>query len=163
MAFRWHNAHWLWLSAVLIFLDQLTKQLVVRHIGEYERIAVLPVFNLTHLHNTGAAFSMFSSLPPWVFITLGVGVSVGILWWLHRHPNDERLVAVSLCLVLAGALGNVIDRATRGHVIDFLDFHYAGWHYPSFNVADMAITVGAALLILDMLLASRRDRTASKA
>ena len=159
MALRLSNVHWLWLSAALILLDQVTKQLVFRSLNEYARIELLPVLNLTHLHNTGAAFSMMAHLPPWVFICLGVAVSLYILWWLRRHPSDERLVAVALCLVLAGALGNVIDRATRGYVIDFIDFHWQAWHYPAFNVADIAICCGAVLLVLDMVLSSRRTDT----
>lgn len=163
MAFRPSNVHWLWMSAAIILLDQVTKQLVFRSLLQYERVELLPILNLTHLHNTGAAFSMFADFPPWVFILLGVGVSIWILWWLRRHPRDERLLAVALCLVLGGALGNVIDRATRGYVVDFIDFHWGGWHYPAFNVADMAITLGALLMVLDMFLSGRRTANSSNA
>ena len=94
--------------------------------------------------------------PPIFFILLGVGVSLGILWWLRKNPSGQTVLAVGLSLILGGALGNVIDRAARGYVVDFLDFYAYGWHYPSFNVADIAITTGAGLLILDMILESRR-------
>jgi len=154
-AFHFSNVHWLWLSGLIILADQVTKQLVVNDLTLYERIPLLPILNLTRMHNTGAAFSMLSDMGPLFFVLLAVGVSVGILIWLRRHPHDERLAAVSLSLILGGALGNAIDRATRGHVIDFIDFHVSGWHYPAFNVADCAITVGAALLIIDSLFGRR--------
>lgn len=158
MSGRIANVYWLWLSAAVIVADQVTKQLVVRELYVYERIELVPFLNLVHVHNTGAAFSMFSAAPAVMFILLGVAVSIWILWWLRTHPDGERLVACALSLILGGALGNVIDRAARGHVIDFIDLHVGDWHWPAFNLADSAITVGAALLILDMLLAARRER-----
>lgn len=153
MAIRYHNVHWLWLSLIVIVLDQVTKQLVHLNLDLHETVRVLPILNLTQMRNTGAAFSMFSSASPLFFVTLGVAVSVGILWWLRRHPRGETLVAVALSLIQGGALGNVIDRVYRGYVVDFLDFHIGecGWcHWPAFNVADTAIVIGAGLLILDM-------------
>lgn len=156
-AFRYQNAHWLWLSALVIAADQVTKQLVVNQMALFDRIELLPFLNLVYVHNTGAAFSMFSSAAPWFFVALSVGVSIGILIWLRRYPQQQRLVAVSLTLILGGALGNGIDRATRGYVIDFIDVHGMGWHWPAFNVADSAITLGAALLLLDMWV--NRQRT----
>jgi signal peptidase II len=153
MAIKYHNVHWLWLSLAIIVLDQITKQLVFINLEPYETLRLLPVFNLTHMRNTGAAFSMLSSASPLFFIALGVAVSVGILIWLRRHPHGETLVAIGLALILGGALGNVIDRAYRGYVVDFLDFHIGecGWcHWPAFNVADSAIVIGAGLLIWDM-------------
>lgn len=89
-------------------------------------------------------------------MVLGVGVSLGILWWLRRNPQGQTILASALSLILGGALGNVIDRVTRGHVVDFVDFYWGDWHFAAFNVADMAISVGTALLILDMLLDGRR-------
>lgn len=158
MAIEYKNVYWLWLAMVVIVLDQITKQLVVNHLDHYQVIEVLPFFNLIRMHNTGAAFSMFSGASPLLFIGLGVAVSIGVLIWLRKNPRGEQIMAVALVLVLGGALGNVIDRATRGHVIDFLDFHALGWHWPSFNVADIAIVAGAGLLILDMILQSRREQ-----
>jgi signal peptidase II len=160
---RIRNAHWLWLSAALILLDQISKQLVHRQLDWYESVTVLPFFNIVHLRNTGVAFSMFSDSSQLVFIGLALVVSVGILIWLRRHPSDQPLVAVALCLILAGAIGNAIDRAARGYVVDFLDFHWAGWHFAAFNIADTAITIGAGLMILDAIVDWRRSRVAGSA
>ena len=155
------NAHWLWLSALVIAVDQFTKQLVVNNLALYDRIPVFDWLNLTLMHNTGAAFSIFAGATPWLFVALSVLVSVGILIWMRRHPHGERLVAASLALILGGALGNAIDRATRGYVIDFVDFHIQGWHYSAFNVADSAIVLGAILLGVDMLFGGRRQEGSS--
>lgn len=163
MAFKFNNSHWLWVSAAIILADQVTKQLVVNHVAWAQRIALTDWLNLTYLRNTGAAFSMLSDMPPWAFALLGCAVSVGIIIWLRKNPTGERLVAVGLALILGGAIGNVIDRVTRGFVVDFVDFHIGTWHYPAFNVADVAITLGAAALILDMILAYRRDKAAAQA
>lgn len=153
--FHYQNVHWLWLAGLVIVVDQITKQLVVRNFELFDSVALLPVLNLTRMHNTGAAFSMFSGLPPAFFVLLSLVVSVGIMIWLRRHPHDQRLTAAALALILGGALGNAIDRATRGYVIDFIDFHLGQWHWPAFNVADSAICIGAACMIIDALLASR--------
>lgn len=153
MAIRYHNVHWLWLSLIVLIADQITKQLVFMNLAQHETLRLLPVLNLTHMRNTGAAFSMLSSAPPLFFITLGIAVSIGILWWLRKHPRGETFVAIGLSLIQGGALGNIIDRAYRGYVVDFVDFHIGecAWcHWPAFNVADSAIVLGAGLLILDM-------------
>ena len=163
MAFKFNNSHWLWVSALIILADQVTKQLVVNHVAWAQRIPLTDWLNLTYLRNTGAAFSILSDMPQWAFALLGCAVAVGIIIWLRRHPTGERLVAVSLALILGGAIGNVIDRVTRGFVVDFVDFHIGTWHYPAFNVADVAITLGAACLILDRILAGKRERAAAKA
>ncbi|MGQ0530044.1 MAG: signal peptidase II [Panacagrimonas sp.] len=162
MAFRYSNVHWLWLSAAVMLADQITKQMAIRSIAQFESVTVLPFLNWVHLQNRGAAFSMLSQMPPWFFVLLGVVVSVAILIWLRRNPTGQRAVAAGLALILGGALGNVIDRVRLGHVTDFVDFHVAGWHFAAFNVADAAITIGAGLLILDMLLEGRRSRAAAK-
>lgn len=158
MSFHYKNVYWLWISALVIVLDQITKQLVVKYLVEYEVRPVMPQLNLVHMKNTGAAFSMMSEMPAVFFVTLGVAVSIGILLWLRRHPHGQMLVAAALALILGGALGNVVDRATRGHVVDFIDFYIGNWHFAAFNVADIAISVGAGLLILDMLLDMKRSR-----
>jgi len=163
MAFQYKNVYWLWLSAAVILIDQITKQLVVRHLQWFDVKPLLPHLNLVHMKNTGAAFSMMSDASPVLFILLGVGVSIGIIIWLRMHPRDQHLVAVALSFIMGGALGNVIDRVTRGHVVDFVDFYVGNWHFAAFNVADMAISCGAALLILDMFLDSFRRRKAAKA
>lgn len=151
-AFHYRNVYWLWLSALVIAADQISKQIVVKQLDLYERVVVLPFFNLTRTHNTGAAFSIFADAAPVFFIGLAVAVSIGILIWLRRNPDHERLAAAGLCLILGGALGNAIDRAARGYVIDFIDLYAASWHWPAFNLADSAITVGAALILLDLFL-----------
>lgn len=150
------NIHWLWLSGLIIVLDQATKQLVVHHYALYESTPLFSWLNLTLVYNTGAAFSILRGATPWLFVVLGVVVVLGIAGWLIRHAYDKRLFAASLALIAGGALGNVIDRALRGHVIDFVDFHIGAWHYPAFNLADSAIVVGAVLIFVDMLFVSGR-------
>jgi signal peptidase II len=155
-ALPWRNVHWLWLSAAVIVLDQVTKQLVAAQMYLFESIHLTGFLNLTYMHNTGAAFSMLAGAPSLLFVALGVIVTIAIMVWLHRHPRAYRGTAIALALILGGALGNVIDRVTRGYVIDFIDVHAGHWHWPAFNVADSAITIGAILLILGALLVRRR-------
>lgn len=141
---------WLWLSAVVIALDQATKLFAERALTLYAPVEVLPFFNLSLVYNQGAAFSFLagsSGWQRWFFVVLAVLVSAYLVYWLWRLDRRARWTAASLALILGGALGNVIDRLWHGHVIDFLDFHYAGWHWPVFNVADSAITVGAAIVV----------------
>lgn len=147
------GSNWLWLSAFVILLDQATKAIVGSSMELYDRIELLPILELTRLHNTGAAFSMLagaSGWQRWFFIALALGVSVVLMIWLRRVRTPEHtLLALGLALVLGGALGNVIDRVWLGHVIDFIHFHWQGWYFPAFNVADSAISIGAGCLILD--------------
>lgn len=143
---------WLWLSAVVLVLDQATKLLVIDRLDAY--IDVIPLtgfFNLVHVHNTGAAFSLFADQPGWQrWFFLGIAsVASVVIIHLLRKTDNHPLFAVALALILGGAIGNVVDRVLYGHVIDFLDFYLGAWHFPAFNVADSAITVGAALLIWD--------------
>lgn len=149
--FALQNAHWLWLSLAVLIIDQVSKRLIIGHVGLFDRMRLLDVLNITYMRNTGAAFSMFADTGPWLFAGLAVAVAVGILIWLRRHPHGQRLVAVALCLILGGALGNAIDRVVHGYVIDFIDFHVGLWHYPAFNVADCAIVIGAVLMAIDVL------------
>jgi signal peptidase II len=155
---RFRNVYWLWLTVLTLLLDQISKQLVVKNMDWYDVKPLLPHLNLVHLRNTGAAFSMFSEASPLLFVGIGIAVSVGILIWMRRNPQGQTLVAIALALIMGGALGNVIDRVTRGHVVDFIDFYVGSWHFAAFNVADSAISVGAALMLLDMLLDSLRKR-----
>ena len=152
------NVIWLWLSAIVIALDQLTKYFVARDLERFESIPVMPHFNLVKLHNTGAAFSMFNKAPAAVFVLLSAAVSLGILWWLRRNPVGHRLLAAAFALILGGALGNAIDRVIRGYVVDFVQFYVGSWSFAAFNVADTAITIGAGLLVLDMVLETLRTR-----
>jgi len=145
---------WLWLSVVVIALDQLTKYLVSDSLRLFESIPLLPSLNLVLAHNTGAAFSFLSDAggwQRWFFVALAIGVSVVLVVWISRLKQHESRLAVALSLVLGGALGNVWDRIVHGYVVDFIDVYYGDWHWPAFNVADAAICVGAALLIIDAL------------
>lgn len=145
---------WLWLSVVVIALDQLSKQLVEATFMLYETLPVLPFFNLTLVYNEGAAFSFLSDQggwQRWLFSGLALVVTGVLVAWLIRL-RSERLLAVSLSLVIGGAAGNLIDRVLFGHVIDFLDLYYGRLHWPVFNVADAAITLGVVLMLLDALL-----------
>ena len=144
---------WLALSAVIVALDQLTKYAVTARFALGERLEVAPFFNLVLVYNRGAAFSFLSDQSGWqrgLFIAIAIAASSWIVYLLARYPY-ERLFSLALALVLAGALGNVTDRILAGAVIDFLDFHAFGYHWPAFNVADSAITCGAVLLIWDAL------------
>jgi signal peptidase II len=164
---RWFSmragaSDWLWVSMAVILLDQLTKYAVAQNLREFDQIVLLPVLSLVRLHNEGAAFSILSDASGWqrwFFTALGIAVSIGIMIYLRRLPaRGQGVLAAGLAFVLGGALGNVIDRVLWGHVIDFISVHYGGWSFPAFNVADSAITIGAALLILDTLLEWRRER-----
>lgn len=144
---------WLAISGLVIVLDQLTKWWVSSTLDYQQAIPVLPFFSLVRVHNTGAAFSFLADAAGWqrwFFIGIGIVASVIITRLLQRHAHEPRM-ALALALVLGGALGNVIDRAILSHVVDFLYFHYRGFAWPAFNVADSAITVGAAILIWDSL------------
>lgn len=143
---------WLWLSLLVIVLDQLTKLTVDNFMQLYSSIAVLPSLSLTYVHNTGAAFSFLSQAggwQRWLFSGLAIAVCIGITLWLSRLKRHETMLAVALVLVLGGAAGNLIDRIAYGYVIDFIDVYYGDWHWPAFNVADSAITVGVILLIAE--------------
>jgi signal peptidase II len=150
---------WLWLTGIVLALDQLTKAWVSASFSLYERINLLPFLDITRVHNRGAAFSFLSSASGWqrwFFAALALAVSMMIVVWLRRLPTGQRRLAAALALVLGGALGNLWDRLQHGYVVDFIDIYYRGWHWPAFNVADSAITIGAALLIMDALAARRR-------
>jgi len=152
---------WLLVSAAVVVLDLYTKQLASEALALYEPRAVFSWLNMTLAHNYGAAFSFLSSAGGWqrgFFVTLASVVSVILLVWLLRLPRREWLTGLGLALVLGGALGNLADRVRLGYVVDFIDVHFRGWHYPAFNVADSAITCGVALLILDVFLISRRPQ-----
>jgi signal peptidase II len=143
-------------------IDQITKLAIVSRFELYDQLKVLSVLNITRAHNSGAAFSMLadaSGWQRWFFTLLALGVGVVIVLWMGRlKARTQGLLACSLSLILAGALGNLIDRLRLGHVIDFIQVHWDDAYFPSFNVADSAITIGAALLLLDALLESRRGK-----
>lgn len=143
---------WLGLSFLAIILDQASKLAVDSSMQLSQSIPVLPYFNLTYVHNLGAAFSFLSDAggwQRWFFAVLAIVISAVIAVWLARLKAHETLLAVALSLVLGGAIGNLIDRLAYGYVIDFLDVYYQNWHWPAFNIADSAITLGVVLMLLE--------------
>ena len=143
---------WLWLSLLAVILDQGTKLAIASSMQLYESIQVMPFFKLTYVHNTGAAFSFLSEAggwQRWFFAGLALVISTVIAVWLTRLKQHETLMAVALALVLGGAVGNLIDRLAYGYVIDFLDVYYDAWHWPAFNIADSAITLGVILMLVE--------------
>ena len=150
--------HWLLIAALIILADQLTKVLILRSFQLGDVHPVTSFFDVVRAHNFGAAFSFLhgaSGWQRWFFLGLGLLAAGFIIWMLRRHGH-QKLFAWALTLILGGALGNVIDRAIHGYVVDFIQVHAGGWYFPAFNVADSAITVGAVLLILDELRRVRR-------
>jgi len=144
---------WLTLSALIVTADQLAKYAAVQNLAVVKAVEVTSFFNLVLVYNAGAAFSFLSHAAGWqrvLFIAIALIASVWIVYLLRRYPH-QRLFALALSLVLAGAIGNVIDRILIGAVVDFLDFHALGYHWPAFNVADSAISCGAVLLVWDVL------------
>lgn len=150
----WGMLHWLWLSLAIFALDQLAKYQVVDSFYLYEQYPVIPsFFSLTLAYNSGAAFSFLgdqSGWQRWFLSGVAVAVSILLINWLSRMNRKEGWQACSMALILGGALGNLYDRVMHGYVVDFLLVYYDNWYFPSFNVADVAITVGAGMLILDM-------------
>lgn len=143
---------WLWLSLLLLAVDQATKMIVVNTMSYRESIDILPVFNFTYVHNYGAAFSFLSDAggwQRWFLSAIAIAISVLLTWWLKRLPATNKILCCAYSLVLAGAIGNLYDRIVYGYVIDFLHVHYNDWHFPAFNIADSAICIGAALLLFD--------------
>jgi len=137
---------------LVIFLDQVSKLAIAGSMQLYQSIPVMPFFKLTYVHNTGAAFSFLSEAggwQRWFFAALALVISGVIAVWLARLKHDETLLAVALSLVLGGAIGNLIDRLVYGYVIDFLDVYYQTWHWPAFNIADSAITIGVILMLME--------------
>jgi signal peptidase II len=158
---------WIWLplTVIMIGLDQLSKAWIVQHFAPYERLHLLPVLDITLWFNTGAAFSFLadaSGWQKWIFVALAVIVGAGLVTWMSRLKGRRQwLLSCSLALILAGAIGNVIDRLRIGHVVDFILVYWNNSYFPAFNVADSAITVGAAFLLLDAWLESRGAKRAS--
>ncbi|RYX93547.1 MAG: lipoprotein signal peptidase [Comamonadaceae bacterium] len=151
---------WLGLALILLIADQFTKVLILGYYRLGDSTYVTSFFNVVRAHNTGAAFSFLADAAGWqrwFFTGIGVAAALFILWMLRSH-SGQKLFAFALACILGGAVGNVIDRTMHGYVVDFLDFHYGNWHFPAFNVADSAITIGAICLILDELLRVRKAR-----
>lgn len=150
--FKQTGFKWLWISLLVILMDQLTKQLVIHQLSLYEVIPLTPFFNLTFATNKGAAFSFLSqsgSIGFWLLSFFAATVTLMLVAWLYRTPHDKKLFNIGITLIIGGAIGNLIDRMIYGHVIDFLDFYLGSWHWPAFNIADSAIVIGAFLLVIN--------------
>ena len=153
---------WPWLAWAVFLMgaDQITKTLILNHYQLGDSTFITSFFNIVRAHNTGAAFSFLADAggwQRWLFTGIGVAATIFIVWQLRAHPG-QKLFSFALSSILGGAVGNVVDRLMHGYVVDFLDFHLNGWHFPAFNLADAAITLGAVCLILDELLRVRRER-----
>ena len=157
---------WLWLSALTIVLDQLTKKIAEAELLLHKPVAVFPSFNLTLMYNKGAAFSFLSEAGGWqriFFVSLSTVISIFLFFWLKQITQDEKQknnqpLQIAIALILGGAIGNLIDRALTGEVVDFIQVYYSTYYFPAFNIADSAITLGAGLLILDMFLEYKRGK-----
>lgn len=153
------------IAAIVVILDQITKVWADRSLALYEQIPVIPSFNITLAYNQGAAFSFLSDAggwQRWFFISISVIVSTVLIVWLYRMTREEKWLSISIALILGGAIGNnLIDRVIYGHVVDFIQVFYKEWYFPSFNVADAAITVGTVLLLI-MTFFEKNDETESK-
>ena len=156
---------WLLLSVVVILIDQFSKWLAEASLVPYQPVPVIPMFNLTLAYNTGAAFSFLSDAggwQRWFFIGLTLVVIAVLFSWLWRMRAEERLHAFSISLILGGAAGNLVDRVWLGHVIDFIDVYYQQYHWPIFNIADSAITIGVILLIFDLFRNDHEHKESAK-
>ncbi len=156
---------WLWLTALVVVLDQVSKYMATEMLEMFQPVAVMPMFNLTLMYNTGAAFNFLSEAggwQRWFFTIVALVISSVIFAWIRRLDAGQHLHAAALSLVLGGALGNVIDRLLLGHVVDFIQIYYDRWYWPAFNIADSAITVGVVLLILDTLRNKAPSQTEDK-
>ncbi len=153
---------WMWLSIFVVAADQLTKWIVTNQLELYEVLPLGSMLELTRLHNTGAAFSLLAQAggwQRWFFVGLAGAISLAIVWWLYTLPaRGYPWLTIGLAMILGGAIGNGIDRLALGHVVDFLHFHWQDWWYPAFNVADIAITSGAIMLVIDALKHTRRTK-----
>lgn len=151
---------WLWLSLLILLVDQATKFWASDSLVLYVPKKITDFFNLTLMHNEGIAFSLLadqSGWQRWFILIVAVIVVIWLLWWLYQSPKNLKLQNIALTLVIGGALGNIYDRAVLGYVVDFIQLHYQNYYWPAFNIADSAITVGAVLLILDTLFRKQVD------
>ena len=145
---------WLWISLAVLLSDQLTKQLAEHYLTPHQAVNLLPFFDWYLTYNTGAAFSFLRSAggwQRWLFTIIAIVISLVILQWLRRLPRNETLTAIALCLILGGAVGNLVDRIYLGHVIDYIQVWLGSYPWPAFNIADAAISIGAVMLVLSSL------------
>lgn len=162
---RQTGLRFLWITLIVLIADQWTKTAIVDSMQLYQSIQITGFFNFTYVHNYGAAFSFLhdaSGWQRWFFAAIAIVVSGLILYWLKQTSRGQLRLPIAFTLILGGAIGNVYDRLVHGYVIDFLDFYYQQWHWPAFNIADSAIFLGAALLIIDMLLSDENSSDSSK-
>lgn len=152
---------WIWLAIVVVVLDQLTKYIASTTLEMFQPVAVMPMFNWTLMHNTGAAFSFLadeSGWQRWFFAIIAVVVSAVIVLWIKRLEQHEKWQAIALALILGGAVGNVIDRIYLGYVVDFIQVYYQQWYWPAFNIADSAISIGVVMIIIDSIREYRKEK-----
>jgi len=152
---------WLWLSLLVFVLDQVSKLLIVKNFDLYESVGLIPSVNFTYVHNMGAAFSFLSSAggwQRWFFVGIAIIAITVLVIWLRRLKPTETWMAVTISLVLGGAVGNLYDRISYGYVIDFIDVYYQAHHWPVFNIADSAISIGVVMMLVD---AFKSDKSAS--
>ncbi|MEN8108378.1 MAG: signal peptidase II [Pseudomonadota bacterium] len=157
---------WFWISAVVLLLDQCSKLIAGAMLTFHDPVALIPFLNLRLAYNTGAAFSFLSNAggwQRWFFAGVSLLVIAVLVVWMRRLKADQVRLALAFSLILGGAIGNLIDRLVYGHVIDFIDVYFQSWHWPTFNIADSAITIGAGLLLLDAWLTHRHSQKASRA
>jgi len=150
--FKDSGLRWWWLTLVCLLVDQISKQWVATQMDLYQSIEILPFFNLTYVHNLGAAFSFLADQggwQRWFFTAIASIASIVFIVWLAKTPKENKILGIAFALLLSGALGNLIDRVLFGYVIDFLDFYLGSYRWPAFNVADSMIFIGAALMIID--------------
>lgn len=155
---------WLWCSVLVVGLDQLSKLLAEHWLKPLQPVALAPSINLTLMYNRGAAFSFLAGADGWqrwFFVILAAVISAALLIWLLRLPAGRNRQALAIALLLGGAAGNLIDRLWYGRVIDFIQVYYHGWYWPTFNLADSAISIGAVLLVIDALLGSARHSSST--
>ncbi|WP_196138385.1 signal peptidase II [Aliikangiella sp. G2MR2-5] len=160
---------WLWVTLIFLIIDQATKQYAVAYfteVGVYETVEVMPYFNFILRYNTGAAFSFLADQDGWqvfFFGAIAASVSAVLLIWLYSLPAKNRWLSIALCLIIAGALGNLYDRIMLGKVVDFIDWYYGDYHWPAFNIADSVIMLGAVMMLLDGFFGSDAENSEQKA
>ncbi len=162
---RQTGLRWLWIMVIFFIFDQWTKQYAVSHLFLGERFEVMPFFNFILVYNKGAAFSLFANQPGWqvyFFATISTVVSLGLLYWLYTLPAKNKWLSIALCLILAGAMGNLYDRVTLEKVVDFIDWYYGGYHFPAFNIADSVILLGALMMLFDNFFNPQENETNKK-
>lgn len=150
---------WIWISILVIIVDQITKFLAIVFLPFNQAVPILPFFNLALAHNMGAAFSFLGNKggwTAWLFGIIAVVISILIIFWLTRVSRSERWLAIALTLILGGAVGNLIDRIHYGFVIDFIQLYYKNWYWPAFNIADSAICIGAVMLAMEMFFKQKK-------